>query len=327
VAERRSKFNVGGEAVIEGVMMRSPHFYAIAVRRADKKIVTTSGPVNSIAEKHDFLKWPLLRGIVSMVESMALGYKSLNYSADVMEADILKEEAKKKGIKQKDVKPRNQTLDMAISLVVAVALFVVLFIMVPQFLTKQLGRVFKEFTTGNIMFNLGMVFFKLIIFFIYVWAISFLEDIKRIFQYHGAEHKSIFVFEAGEKLAFNSTKKYTTRHPRCGTAFIMITLIISLFVFVPFLPPTLKIWQRILYELPLLLPIVAVSYEVLKLSDRFSENPAVKLFIMPGLAFQYLTTKEPDKSQVEVAIKSLNTVVALEEKYLKAHPQPKKVKK
>lgn len=316
MAEKKSKFNVGGEAVIEGVMMRSPHFYAVAVRRSNKKLVVTSGPVSSIADKYKFLKWPFLRGLIGMYESMSLGYRALSYSADIMEEDMLKEEAKKKNIKQKDIKKPNQVLDMTISIVVALFLFIFLFIMIPQFLTKSLGKVFKEFVSGNIMFNIGMVFFKLVIFFFYVWGISFMEDIKRIFQYHGAEHKSIFTFEAGEKLNFESTHKYTTRHPRCGTAFIIITMIISLIIFVPFLPPTLKIWQRILCEIPLLIPIVAVSYEVLKLSDKFSDNPIVKLLIMPGLGFQYLTTREPDKSQVETAFKSLNTVVALENKYI-----------
>lgn len=319
----KSRFNVGGEAVIEGVMMRSPHFYAIAVRRADKKIVTTSAPVNSAAEKYAFLKWPFVRGVMTMFESMSLGFKALDYSAGIMEQDIRKEEAKKnKGIK-KETKPKNQAIEMAVSIALAVVFFIVLFIMVPQGLTRLMGKAFKEFNTKNIAYNLGMVFFKFIIFLLYVWGISFFNDIKRLFQYHGAEHKSIYMFESGEKLNFANTKKYPTRHPRCGTAFIMITIIISLFVFVPLLPPTLKVWQRILCELPLLLPIVGISYELLKLSDKFRDNPVVKLFIMPGLAFQYLTTKEPDKHMVEVAIRSLNTVVALENKYMKQHPVKK----
>jgi uncharacterized protein YqhQ len=319
----KSKFNVGGEAVIEGVMMRSPHYYAIAVRRADKKIVTTSAPVNSAADRYKFLKWPLIRGVLAMIESMSLGFKALDYSANIMEEDIQKEEAKKNRGKKQEIKPKSQAVEMTISIILAVMFFIVLFIMVPQGLTRLLGKAVKEFNTKNIAYNLGMVFFKFMIFLLYVWGISFLKDIKRLFQYHGAEHKSIYVFENGAKLNFANTKKYPTKHPRCGTAFIMITIIISLFVFVPLLPPSLKVWQRILYELPLLIPIVGISYELLKLSDKFRTNPVVNILIMPGLAFQNLTTKEPDKHQVEVAIRSLNTVVALENRYLKKHPVKK----
>jgi uncharacterized protein YqhQ len=324
--EKKSKYNVGGEAVIEGVMMRSPHFYAIAVRRANKKIVVTSAPVRSAVEKYPFLKWPFLRGIVAMGESLSLGLKSLDFSANIMETDIREQEKKDKKKTTKETKPMNSTLEFTISIIVALVLFICLFILLPLGLTKLLGKAIKELNSSSALFNTGMVTFKMIIFLLYVWAISHIEDLKRLFQYHGAEHKSIYVYEAGQKLNYANTKKYPTRHPRCGTAFIMITIIISLFVFVPFLPPKLNPLQRILFELPLLLPIVGLSYEILKLSDKFRNNPVVKIFIIPGLAFQYLTTKEPDKMQLEVAFKSLNTVTALEDKYIKTHAKGKKGK-
>ena len=327
MAEKKSKYNVGGEAVIEGVMMRSPHFYAIAVRRADKSISVTSDVLSSASEKHTFWKWPFFRGILGMYESMTLGFKALTYSADMMEEDILKAEAKQKKVTVKDLKPKNELLETSVTFVLAIALFIVLFILLPFGLNKLVAMKFHDMNTNRYMFNIGMVFFKFLIFFIYVWAISFLEDVKRLFQYHGAEHKSIFAFEAGKKLVYNNIKPYTTRHPRCGTAFIIITVMISLVVFVIFLPAGLKVWQRILYEIPLLLPIVGISYELLKLSDKHSENPLMKLFIAPGLAFQGLTTKEPDRLQLEVAVKSLEKVVALENAFIKKQPKTKAAKK
>jgi uncharacterized protein YqhQ len=321
MAEKKSKYNVGGEAVIEGVMMRSPHYYAVAVRRADKKISVVSSEVKSLANEYAFLKWPFLRGIVSMLESMTLGFKTLTISANMMEEDMAKAEAKKNKKENKIVKtkPRNEAVENFVSFSIAIVLAIGLFILLPFGINKLIAKKMTILGTDRYLFNIGMVFFKFLIFFIYVWGISLFEDVKRLFQYHGAEHKSIFAFEAGKKLNYASIKPYTTRHPRCGTAFIIITVMISLVLFILFLPASLKIWQRLLFEIPLLIPIVGFSYELLKLSDKYSDNPLVKIFIAPGLAFQRLTTKEPDKLQVEVAVKSLATVVKLENAWLKKH--------
>lgn len=327
MAEKKSKYNVGGEAVIEGVMMRSPHFYAVAVRRSDKSISVVSEQISSVSDKFKFWKWPLLRGILGMYESMQLGFKSLTIAANFMEEDITKAEAKDKKIKVKDIKPRNEALETTFSFALAIVLAVGLFILLPYGINRLIAKKFPVINTNRYLFNIGMMVFKFSIFFLYVWGISFFEDVKRLFQYHGAEHKSIFAFEAGKKLVYNNIKPYTTRHPRCGTAFIIITVLISLIVFVICLPAELKWWQRMLYEIPLLLPIVGISYELLKLSDKHSDNPFVKLFIAPGLAFQGLTTKEPDKLQLEVAVKSLNTVVALENAFIKKQSKKGKAKK
>ncbi len=258
--KEKSKYNVGGEAVIEGVMMRSPHYYAIAVRRANKKIVTTHAKIDSLAHKYAFLKWPIFRGILSMFESMSLGMKALMFSADEMEKDILIEDAKhNKGKKKVAPKKKNETLENFVTFGIAIVMAILLFIMLPWFITKGLSKI-SGFESNRYSFNIGMVFFKLLIFFLYVWGISFFEDVKRLFQYHGAEHKCIYVFEAGEKITFQNTLKFSPRHPRCGTAFIIITLIVSLILFVIFLPPGLKLWQRILWEIPLLLPVIGLSY-------------------------------------------------------------------
>jgi len=311
---KKSKYNVGGEAVIEGVMMRSPHFYAIAVRRADKKLTVTADPVNSAALKYKFWKWPVFRGILGMWESLSLGMRALTYSANIMEEDLAKEDVKNN---KKPAKPRNEALDNTVSFLVAIILAVGLFILLPYGINRLIARKFTEMNTNRYLFNLGMIVFKFSIFFLYVWGISFLPDVKRLFQYHGAEHKTIYAFEAGKNMSVASVKPYSTRHPRCGTAFIIVTVLISLILFVIFLPAQLKIWQRVLFEIPLIIPIVGISYELLKLSDKFRDNPLVKILIAPGLAFQRLTTREPDKGQMETAIKALNTVVALENAWLK----------
>jgi uncharacterized protein YqhQ len=319
-------FNVGGEAVIEGVMMRSPHFYAVSVRTQSGKIQTISDRVNSASEKFPFLKWPFLRGLISMYESMSLGFKALSYSAEIYEKDLEKSAPKKK---KAVVKPKktNEAVDLTISFGLAIVLAIGLFILLPYGLNKLLARKFPEISTNRYLFNTGMVFFKLVIFFFYVWGISFLDDVKRLFMYHGSEHKSIYAFEDGKKLDYKNISPYSTRHPRCGTAFIIATLIISLIIFVLCLPAQLNPLQRILFEIPLLVPIISISYELLKLSDRFRDNVFMKLIIAPGLAFQRLTTKEPDKKMVEVAVKSLQTAVKLENAWIKVQAGKKQVKK
>ncbi len=316
---KKPAYNVGGEAVIEGVMMRSPHFYAVAVRRADGKITVTSEKLDSAADKFAFWKLPVFRGILAMWESLTLGLKSLTFSANLAEEDIAKAEAKKAGKKTAIVgkKQGNETIENMLSFSIAVILAIGLFIMLPYGINRMIAKKFGDLNTNRIWFNLGMVIFKFAIFFLYVWSISRIEDIKRLFQYHGAEHKSIYAFEDGRPLSYASVKHYSTRHPRCGTAFIVITVLISLILFVIFLPAELKWWQRIIYEIPLILPIVGISYEILKLSHKFRDNPLMKLFIAPGLAFQKLTTREPDKEQLEVAIRSLKAVTALENAWIK----------
>jgi len=305
--------NIGGEAVIEGVMMRSQHYYAVSVRRKNKKIVTITGNINSAGEKYKFWKWPLLRGLLAMWESMTLGYKALNFSAQIYEEDYDNNKSAKD--KKEADKKNGHGVEMTFSILIAVVLFVALFILVPFYLNKLIALKFKAMATNRYYFNTGMVFFKLVIFFLYVWAISLMEDVKRLFQYHGAEHKTIFAYENNKKLTYDNIKVYSTRHPRCGTAFLVITLIISLVIFILLLPANLLPWQRILVEIPLIIPIVGISYEALKYSAKYQDNFFIKILIAPGLAFQHLTTKEPDKSQIEVAVKSFTTVMTLEKKF------------
>jgi len=214
----------------------------------------------------------------------------------------------------KKEKAKKDKIEFALTFVVSFALAILLFIALPWGVTKLIGKKIQATGESRVLFNTIIVSFKLVIFFLYVWLISLMDEIKRFFQYHGAEHKTIYAYENGNPLTYKYIKKYSTLHARCGTAFIVLLLLFSLFVFVIFLPPGLNLLQRLLIEIPLILPIAGISYELLKLSDRFKNNPVIKIFILPGLGFQKITTKEPDKSQVEVAAKALSTVLRLEKK-------------
>jgi uncharacterized protein YqhQ len=323
--ENKKKFNVGGQAVIEGVLMRSPHFYAVAVRRKNQEIEVTSGPVNSIAEKYTYLKWPFLRGFLSLIESMTLGFKALDFSAKIYEEESeTKEEKEKKAVLTEEQKKSREKKETVITFTLSILFAVGIFIYLPILATKMIVKAAPALNDNRILFNLIIVFIKFLLFFFYIWGISFFEDVRRLFQYHGAEHKAIFTYEDGKELTTSNMKGYTTLHPRCGTAFIFITIIVSIFLFVLLLPPGFKIWQRLLLEIPLLIPIAGISYEILKLSDKLKDNFFVKIFISPGLAFQKITTKEPDNAQMEVAAKSIDEVLALEKTYIEKNPKTEK---
>ncbi|MCX8093893.1 MAG: DUF1385 domain-containing protein [Candidatus Goldbacteria bacterium] len=301
--KKPEKINIGGQAVIEGVLMRSPHFYSIAVCKKNKKIVYKSGKVNSLSEKYKFLKWPFIRGFLVLYESLILGYKALDYSANVFENIT----SRKKNI--------NQNFENIIVFIASILFAILLFIVIPYYLMRLIEVKIKTAGQNSIFFNLGISIFKILIFLLYIWIISFIKDIKRIFMYHGAEHKTIFAYEESKNLNYSNIKKYPTIHPRCGTAFIFITFVISIIFFALFLPPKFNILYRILIEILLIIPIAGVSYEILKLTDKFKDNFLIKIFIFPGLAFQKITTMQPDKMQILTAIKAAQTVINLEKKY------------
>ncbi|MBN2753286.1 MAG: DUF1385 domain-containing protein [Candidatus Goldbacteria bacterium] len=315
VSRGTKKMSVGGQAVIEGVLMRSPNYYAVSVRHKDGTIKSMSAPVNSITKKYPFLKWPVLRGFVSLIESMTLGFKALDYSAQIYEEGYENKKKKKLSKAETVKKEKKEKLEMTITYIFSFAFALFLFIYLPVQGTKLLEKAMPELAGNRVLFNLIVVSFKLAIFFLYIWGISFMEDVKRLFMYHGAEHKAIYTFEAGKKLTQNNMKPYTTLHPRCGTAFIFLTMLVSIIIFVLLLPPEFKIWQRILLEIPLLIPIAGLSYELLKFSDKFQNNFFIKILIAPGLAFQRITTKEPDAKMLEVAARSIEEVLKLEKKH------------
>ncbi len=276
---------VGGQAVIEGVMMRGFGKVATAVREPSGNISVQVNQVHSIAEKYPILKLPFLRGSVTLFESLILGIKSLSFSAQAAGED--EEQLTDK--------------ELAGTIFFALILACVLFIAIPTFAAKFL----HEITDDPVIFNLAEGFLRLIIFLLYIFAISRAQDIQRVFQYHGAEHKTIFCYEADLPLTVENVKKFPRLHPRCGTAFLLIVMIVSIFVFAFLGWPDL--WLRILSRI-ILLPVVAgISYEIIRFAGT-SQNSLVHLAIMPGLWLQYLTTREPDDSMIEVAIASLEAV-------------------
>ena len=277
---------VGGQAVIEGVMMRGFGKVATAVREPGGNIAVEVNPVNSISDRYPILKKPFLRGTVSLIESLVLGLKSLSYSA------------KMAGEEDEQLTDK----EMAGTIVLALVLASILFIAIPT----GGAKLFHSITDDPIFLNLMEGVLRLIIFLAYIFAISQMKDIKRVFQYHGAEHKTIFCYEADLPLTVENVQKFPRLHPRCGTAFLLIVMLVSIFVFAFLGWPDL--WLRILSRI-ILLPVVAgISYEIIRAAAR-STNPILKLAIMPGLWLQYLTTRPPDDSMVEVAIASLKAVI------------------
>ncbi|SFG87312.1 Uncharacterized conserved protein YqhQ [Desulfotomaculum arcticum] len=284
----RPEFNYGGQAVIEGVMMRGPESLAVAVRRPDSTIVIDHKPVSSITSRIKPLKWPMLRGVVVLFESLIVGLQALSFSANqAMEGE--EEEL--------------TTRDIAITMALAFGLAILLFVVVPTGAAHLLNR----WVQGSILQNLVEGLIRITVFLAYVIAIAQMNDIKRVFRYHGAEHKTINAYEAGEELTAGNVQRYATYHPRCGTSFLIIVLVVSIIVFAMLGEQVL--WWRILSRI-LLLPVVAgISYELLKASARYQNNLIFCILAAPGKWVQQLTTGEPDDNMVEVAIAALKAVL------------------
>ncbi|GAM09549.1 putative protein [Geobacter sp. OR-1] len=296
------KINIGGQAVIEGVMMRAPRSLAIAVRRPDGEIAVRKEEVIPLSERFPIVKLPVVRGAVALFQSLIVGIKALNFSAN----EAIAEEDEKSGEKKE-----LSSWAMAGTMTIAFGFGILLFFIMPLYLTKLLVPVIGD---SNIIFNLVDGVIRVAVFLLYIWTISRMEDIQRVFQYHGAEHKSIFAFEAGEDLTVENVRKYSRLHPRCGTSFLLIVMVVSIVIFsmIPKLWPFyLKAGSRVV-----LLPLIAgVSYEFLKWSAKNDNSPLVKMIIAPGLALQRLTTREPDDSQMEVAIRSMEEALAVNAGY------------
>ena len=294
------KINIGGQAVLEGVMMRAPRALAIAVRKPNGEIVVKREQAPPLSERFPIVKLPILRGTVALFTSLVTGIKALNFSAN----EAIEEEVDEQGNTKKE---ELTSWALAGTMTFAFAFGIGLFFFLPLFLTKLLVPIIGD---GNIVFNLVDGVIRVIIFLIYIWGIARMKDIQRVFQYHGAEHKTIFAFENGEELTLDNVKKYSRLHPRCGTSFLLIVMLVSIAVF-SLIP---KAWPFVYKALSrvVLLPLIAgISYEFLKWSAKNDQHPLVKLVITPGLALQRLTTREPDDDQLEVAIRSVQE--ALEE--------------
>ncbi|MGI5920595.1 MAG: DUF1385 domain-containing protein [Syntrophomonadaceae bacterium] len=286
-----AKFQYGGMAVIEGVMMRGPRKTAVAVRKPDNSIELVEEATSQLAKRFPFLRWPLLRGTYMLVDSMVVGIRMLNMSANMS----LDEE-------EEELSTREILLTGVFAFAMAILLFVLLPTGIVHYTTPYLGGVFMQNIVEGII--------RITFFLLYVYGISKMEDITRVFMYHGAEHKSIFTYEAGEDLTVANARKHTTLHPRCGTSFLLIVMVISILVFAMLGEGNLfyRVWSRIA-----VLPIVAgLGYEFIKFSGKYYHHRWAQFLIAPGLWLQKLTTREPDDSQLEVALTALRAV--LEEK-------------
>jgi len=275
--------HIGGQAVIEGVMMKGPRDIAISVRKKGK-IITKKTRYKSLTEKFKILKLPILRGIVNLFEMMIIGIKALTWSAD-----------QQVGAEEKITKK-----ELAVTMFISFGAVVLLFIVIPYYVTKIFVK------EPNLVFNLIDGGLRIIIFFIYLYAIGLMKDMKRVFQYHGAEHKAVNCFEADKKLTPANAKKYPKEHIRCGTSLLVIVIVISILLFSLIKDPRwfVNIPLRIL-----LVPVIAgIGYEAVKLAARFEKNFLVKIIVLPGLWTQKFTTREPSEKQLEVAIKALNAV-------------------
>lgn len=294
--------SIGGEALIEGVMMRGPESIAIAVRKADGSIVIDKKPLTTLAKRNKIFKLPILRGAVGIVESMVIGIKALMYSADFVE--IEEENAKPSKVDKFIERVFGDKLEEILiyfSVILALGMGIGLFMILPYLLAGFIGFD-KSTSMGWLLYNLFEGVVRIVLFFGYIILISKMKDIKRVFEYHGAEHKTIHCYENEEKLTVENVKKYTTRHPRCGTAFLFVVMIVSIIVF-SFIKAD-NVIVNIVSRL-LLIPLVAgISYEVIKFAGK-SKWKFMRIVSLPGLALQKFTTREPDDSQIEVAITAL----------------------
>jgi uncharacterized protein YqhQ len=293
---------VGGQAVIEGVMMRSPKGYSVAVRRQDGTIRVMKDVLLGLGEKWKIFKTPILRGIGVLGQALVLGIRALRFSAE----EALTEEAKKKEtVSTKDVGQVSSWL-IAGNLVLALGVNILLFVALPLVITRLLQA--KMGFESLILFNGIDGIFRVLVFVAFLYLVSWMKDMNRVFQYHGAEHKTVYNFESREDLKVVNAKRFSTLHPRCGTSFLLVVMIVSILVFsiAHFDSFTGKLLSRIV-----LLPLVAgISYEIIRYSAKHP-NSLLRIVTLPGLLLQKITTKEPDDTQLEIAIRALQEALTV----------------
>ncbi len=302
----KKEIGVGGQAVIEGVMMRGPKHIATAVRRKNGTIEVKKQVFETITQTNKFLGLPLMRGFVSLLEMMKIGFSSLNFSVSRFELDFEDESSKTKS------KFRGKAEEI-VSYAFAFGLAFLLFAFLPYQIADWLGLAKK-----SLYFNLFAGTTRIIFFVVYIWIISLMKDVHRLFEYHGSEHKTVFAYENNEVLIPENVRKYSTLHPRCGTSFIFIVLLTSILIFS--IVDTIvmmkigfpSIWIRLSYHLFLVPLVSGISYEFLKFSGKNINNHLVKIMTWPGLTLQRITTQPPDDKQLEVAIIALKAALELD---------------
>ncbi len=313
---------VGGQAVMEGVMMRSPNSFAVAVRRSSGEIVVREAQWKPLLAGWRILRWPFLRGTLVLLESLINGISALNFSARIAMADLEKEEAASEQAEDLDVleEANKEVSDWLIwgTVIFSLGLGIALFIALPHLVVWGASQLLGyELTVEHVTFHAIVGVVKLGVFLGYISLISLMEDVKRVFQFHGAEHQSIYTFEAGEPLTVEAAREHSPLHPRCGTTFLIMVILLSIMVFAlvfPFLiwllgEPTGIAWlDQVIYiltKLPLLFPIAGLAYEFQRLTSRFLDRGWARGLAWPGMFVQRLTTRPPDDDQLEVALTSL----------------------
>lgn len=332
--------SIGGQAVIEGVMMRSPNAFVVAVRKPDGTIRLRRDQWFGLSNKLTFMKKPFLRGVLTLIETMANGIVSLNYSANIAMEEENKKEAREKGLTTEEYEKNKKSkekvsfetfLSIAVSFIFGIGLFVFVPHVLTAFIQKYSGAAW-DLQSWQWHAIDGTI--NACIFLTYIFSISFVPDIKKVFQYHGAEHKSISTFEAGEELTIENAKKHPTFHPRCGTTFIFFLMFVSIILFAIIFaivpvgansPVVLKHLYAILFKISLTFPIAGISYELIKFLGKNPNGYIGLVLSYPGRMLQKLTTKEPDETQLEVALASIKAVLFLEEKYNLKEAHEKKI--
>lgn len=307
---------IGGQAVMEGVMMKNQDDYAIAVRKPNREIEIKRDKFVSITQKYKVLKLPILRGMVTFVESMVLGMNSLTYSSSFFEEDEGVKESKTEAWLNKVFGDKAESIIMGITVILAIVMAVGLFIFVPFFISAWL----EKFVASPMVLALYEGIFRLILFIGYVLAISMMNDIKRVFMYHGAEHKTINCIENGYPLTVENVRKQSKEHKRCGTSFLVYVMFISIILFTCIQVETM--WLKVILRFILVPVIAGISYEFIRFAGR-SESKVMGILSRPGMWVQGLTTREPDDEMIEVAIASVEAVFDWKEFLQKEFPQEK----
>jgi len=282
-------YSAGGQAVIEGVMIRTRHNISIAVRKNDGRINIKKEKIHPLADRLKFLGWPFIRGIVNLFEMMIVGVKALTYSAnEAMEED----------------EEEMTLLQVVFSLAVAIGFALILFKFIPLVIAQLISNNVPFVQQNYILFNIIDGLIKIFLLAAYIYFIAFMEDIYKTFQYHGAEHKVVNAYEEKEKLTVENVKKYSTLHVRCGTSFILIVLVISIF-FYSFIPQSFSFWAKFGLRVALLPFIAGISYEFLRFGGKHKHNIVTRILAAPGLLIERLSVREPDDKQIEVAIAAM----------------------
>jgi uncharacterized protein YqhQ len=289
-----SKPNIGGQAVIEGVMMRAPEKFVIAVRKSPEEIVLRKEDVK--IDKNRFFKKPLIRGLIALYDALVLGIRALNFSAYHSTGEG-EEQVGKWG--------------MFLSMAAGIGLGLLLFIYLPLQITELSKHIIPAVEHSSLLYNGIDGVVRVIFFILYVWIISFMKDIQRVFQYHGAEHKAIYTYELGLELNVENARAQSRFHPRCGTSFLIILMLVCIMVF-SLIPNDAHFLIKLASRLVFIPLIAGISYEILKFSGKYCNNPIIKVLIYPGLLVQKITTQEPDDSQLEVALISIRAALDME---------------